>query len=42
MAYYRDTSPLIGYYYAKGNLYSINGLQDINIVAEKIGSILNR
>ena len=41
MAYYRDTSPLIGYYYAKGNLYSINGLQDINIVAEKIGSILN-
>ena len=41
MAYYRDTSPLIGYYYAKGNLHSINGLHDINIVGEKIGSVLN-
>ena len=40
MSYYRDTSPLIGYYYAKGNLHSINGLQDINIVAKEIGSVL--
>jgi adenylate kinase len=41
MAYYRDTSPLIGYYYAKGKLNSIDGLKDINIVAEEIGLILN-
>ena len=26
MAYYKQTSPLIGYYYAKGNLKSVDGL----------------
>ena len=40
MAYYKDTSPLIGYYYAKGNLRSVNGLQDINLVAEELASVL--
>ena len=40
MAYYKDTSPLIGYYHAKGNLCPVNGLQDINLVAEEIGTVL--
>ena len=26
MVYYRETSPLIGYYYCKGNLESVNGM----------------
>jgi adenylate kinase len=41
LAYYRDTSPLIGYYHAKGKLNSIDGLKDINVVAEEIRLILN-
>jgi adenylate kinase len=41
LAYYRDTSPLIGYYHAKDKLNSIDGLKDINVVAEEIRLILN-
>jgi len=41
LAYYRDTSPLIGYYHAKRKLNSIDGLKDINVVAEEIRLILN-
>ena len=38
--YYRDTSPLIGYYHAKGLLRSIDGLLDINTTQKNIIEIL--
>ena len=38
--YYRDTSPLIGYYHAKGLLNSIDGLLDINKTQQNILEIL--
>ncbi len=40
MAYYRDTSPLIGYYYAKNQLKRIDGLGEIDEVAARIASAL--
>ncbi len=40
MAYYKDTSPLIGYYYAKGQLKRVNGLGEIDQVATRISSVL--
>ena len=40
MAYYRQTSPLIGYYHARGVLKSVDGLGEIDAVAEEIRSIL--
>ncbi|MCG6902883.1 MAG: adenylate kinase [Rhodobacter sp.] len=40
MAYYKQTSPLIGYYYAKGNLESVNGLGEIDAVASEIKAAL--
>ncbi|MGB1235954.1 MAG: adenylate kinase [Planktomarina sp.] len=40
MAYYKDTSPLIGYYYAKGQLARIDGLADIDDVKTSIASVL--
>ena len=33
MEYYKKTSPLIGYYYAKGLLYPVDGLGDMAVVA---------
>ena len=36
MVYYRETSPLIGYYYCKGNLRSIDGMGSIEAVAGAI------
>jgi len=36
MAYYKDTSPLIGYYYAKQQLQQINGLNSIDEVGRDI------
>ena len=41
MAYYKQTSPLIGYYYAKGDLSPINGLGEIDVVAKAISKILD-
>lgn len=41
MAYYRDTSPLIGYYYAKGDLAPVDGLGEIDDVAAAIRVILD-
>jgi adenylate kinase len=41
MAYYRQTSPLIGYYYAKGLLASVDGLEPIDAVAGRIAAILD-
>jgi len=40
MEYYKKTSPLIGYYHAKGNLQSIDGLGQIDEVAASIDSIM--
>lgn len=40
MAYYKQTSPLIGYYYAKGDLSSVNGLGEIEEVAGAIADVL--
>lgn len=40
MAYYKDTSPLIGYYYAKGMLKRIDGLGEISEVATRISDAL--
>ncbi|MEZ5817882.1 MAG: adenylate kinase [Hyphomicrobiaceae bacterium] len=41
MAYYRDTSPLIGYYYCKGNLRSVDGMAAIEEVARQIEKIVS-
>jgi len=40
LAYYKETSPLIGYYYAHDKLRSINGLADIEGVAAQLDAIL--
>jgi adenylate kinase len=40
MAYYRNTSPLIGYYYAKGKLRSVDGLGEIEAIADEIRTAL--
>ncbi|MEM9432314.1 MAG: adenylate kinase [Pseudomonadota bacterium] len=40
MAYYKQTSPLIGYYYAKGALKSVDGLGTIDAVAAEIADVL--
>lgn len=41
MNYYRDTSPLIGYYYAKGQLKRIDGLGEIEEVAARVAGALD-
>lgn len=40
MEYYKKTSPLIGYYYAKGDLRPVNGLADIGEVTASIEAVL--
>ncbi len=40
LAYYRDTSPLIGYYYAKGLLKRVDGIGEIDEVADRIRAAL--
>ena len=40
MAYYKETSPLIGYYYAKGMLSSIDGLAEIDHVQSSISEAI--
>lgn len=42
LAYYRDTSPLIGYYYAKGQLSTVDGLAEMGAVAQAIAKVLDR
>ena len=39
-SYYKDTSPLIGYYYAKGKLKTVDGMADIDQVTVDIEAIL--
>ncbi len=41
LAYYKETSPLIGYYFAKDNLVSIDGMADMSGVTGSIEAILN-
>lgn len=38
--YYKKTSPLIGYYYAKGKLRGVDGMADIDAVTEEIEAVL--
>jgi adenylate kinase len=40
MEYYKKTSPLLGYYYARGDLRTVNGLQDVECVAADISKAL--
>ncbi len=40
-AYYKETSPLIGYYYAKGKLDGVDGMASIDDVTKSIGAILD-
>jgi adenylate kinase len=42
MAYYKQTSPLIGYYYAKEMLTGVNGLGQIEEVRGAIAQILDK
>lgn len=41
-AYYKQTSPLIGYYYAKGLLKSVDGMAEIDDVTAQIEAILGK
>ncbi len=40
MEYYKKTSPLIGYYYAKGDLRPVNGMAEVKQVTASIEAIL--
>ena len=42
MEYYKKTSPLIGYYYAKGALSVVDGLAEVDVVAGAIASVLDK
>ena len=42
MEYYKKTSPLIGYYYAKGGLSAVDGLAGMDAVAAAIAKVLDR
>ena len=42
MAYYKETSPLIGYYTAKGSLYPIDGLAGIKAVEKSMAVLLDK
>lgn len=39
-SYYKDTAPLVGYYYAKGLLKWVDGMGDISEVAIKVQKVL--
>jgi adenylate kinase len=41
MTYYRETAPLIGYYFCKGNLRSVDGMEPIGDVAKAIDAVLD-
>jgi adenylate kinase len=42
MEYYKKTSPLIGYYYAKGQLFAVDGLAEVEAVAGAIAKVLDK
>ena len=39
-AYYRETAPLIGYYFAQGKLRQVDGMASISEVAQQIDALL--
>jgi len=41
MAYYRETAPLIGYYYALGQLKTVDGMAQIDDVTRQIAALLD-
>ena len=41
MEYYKKTSPLLGYYHAKGKLKRVDGLAEMRVVKASIGAILD-
>jgi adenylate kinase len=41
IAYYRETAPLTGYYFAKGLLHSVDGMAPIDDVAKAISHLLD-
>ncbi|KAB2912981.1 MAG: adenylate kinase [Hyphomicrobiaceae bacterium] len=41
MVYYRETAPLTGYYYCKGNLRAVDGMAAIEQVGQEIGAVLD-
>ncbi len=42
MEYYKKTSPLIGYYYAQGDLFTIDGLAEVDAVAAAMARVLDQ
>lgn len=42
MEYYKKTSPLIGYYYAKGMLSDVDGLAEMDAVGAAIAKVLDK
>jgi adenylate kinase len=42
MAYYKQTSPLLGYYYAKGDLCGVDGLGEIESIQGDIAAVLDK
>jgi adenylate kinase len=40
MVYYRETAPLLGYYFCKGNLRTVDGMASIDQVAKEIDTVL--
>ncbi|RUO98077.1 adenylate kinase [Hyphomicrobium sp.] len=42
IAYYRETAPLIGYYYAHKLLKTVDGMAPIQEVSRQIGAVLNQ
>jgi adenylate kinase len=42
MEYYKKTSPIIGFYYAKGLLNQVDGLGAINVVRGSISEVLDK
>ncbi|MES2666449.1 MAG: adenylate kinase [Pseudomonadota bacterium] len=42
MEYYKKTSPLLGYYYAKGQLATVDGLAEMDAVAAAVAKVLDK
>ena len=42
MEYYKKTSPLLGYYYAKGGLATVDGLAEVDVVAKAIAKVIDK
>jgi adenylate kinase len=40
--YYKNTAPLIGYYWAKGDLVQLDGMGEMQAVADAIAAVLDK